>query len=551
MKKKNLKTLLFNRVLVIMSFLILILILSVILSTSILFKNIYQSTIDNAIIFTNRIFNEGLTNFDYVSNQANIVVEELLDKIYKIYSKNDFLREYEKIKIEYLKPGYINDINYYIINSSGEIKETDYLSDLGINLSQRIPKYWEKLNKILKEKGEYIENLSFEIKTNNPRIYGYKLLDNGNILEIGLLLNENSFFNVFRKIQSLKFNFVDGIYTYNISFVPFSPQFPLLTENEKKIFNQLDFFKGNIKEYNIVEQSNGRKAYIYLKWQPEKKYEFSVLTKIEINFSEYISLRNFIFIIIVILISIFLFVFSLYLKRSADEVERPLLKLIEDIEKGKMVEVESGVIEIDTLIKYYSHMVSNLIDKIQEESNELMNLKTKFEMVEKEKEVLFDMALKDNLTKLFNKKGAESILQKLIAEGEKFTIIYINIDNYNNVLKKNGEKIANDMIINLVDIIKKTVRDRDFIFRISEDKFLIVLRYIDLGISQRVLKRIVDFVKKFNITSDKEYKISISYGLLEYKNQTIEEIFIEARNRMEEMKRKKIELLKKIKENLK
>lgn len=549
MKKNTLKSLLFDRIVVVMIVISLVLIIAVILSVTILFRNVYNSTIDHTISFINQYFNEGVKSLDFISDKSRDSIEGLLSEVYKAYSKDNFLEEYKKLKRIYLEKRYFKDINYYIISNEGKIEATDYLKDLGMNLSQRVPKYWNKLKEELGEKGEYIELLSFEIKTNSPRMYGYKLLSDGKILEVGVLINENAFSNVFKNVQSIKFNFIEGIYTYNVSYVPFSPQSPLLEENEKKIFEGLEFSKGKIKEYDIIEQSNGERVSIYLKWQPENKYNFSILSKIVIDFSNLTHVKRNLIFITIILISMFIFIFLIYIKKNTDGVEKPLLDLIRNIEKGKIEVTESGIIEIDTLIKYYSHMVSNLVDKVQSENDELMSVKSKLETIEKEKEVLFDMALKDNLTKLFNKKGAENVLRKLINDGEKFILICINIDNYQSILNKYGQTIANNMILSLLDIIKQTTRSRDFILRTDEDKFMIVLRYINFEISQRVLKRIVDFVKKFNITSGREYKISISYGLLEYRNQELEEIFVEAEKRIEEMKKKKMKLLKKIKEN--
>ncbi|WP_159429486.1 GGDEF domain-containing protein [Marinitoga hydrogenitolerans] len=550
MNKKSLKDLLFNNVFVIMLVLALIMILITVLSTNIFFKKLYNSTIKQSVIALSRYFNDNFKYLDYYSVEYGKKVEKLLDEMYSVYTKGNFFSEYKRFKSEKLTEyPMIRDINYYIISKDGIIIQTDYQKDLNLNLAQRIPNYWKVLNTRLVKESKFIEKISFEIKTNYPRIYGYRLMDNGNIFEIGVLFDERAIPKFYKGIDSISFNFIEGIYSYNTSFIPYSSEYPLLDKEEKDIFNELDASKDFTQNFIVKELSNGKRVYIYLKWQPENGYPLVSLTKIILDFSDLVKTKNYIIFISLILIGLFVFIFTLYINYNALKVEKPLLKLIKDIENGKVEEIETNIIEIDTLIKYYSHLVSTLVKKLEEEENELINLKKKFEMIEKERDVLYDMALKDELTKFFNKKGSMKIFQRIISNKESFCVVYINLDNYNNVLERMGENVADDMIITLSEIIKKTIRDRDFVFRISEDEFLVLIRYVNLEISQKILKRLVDFVKKFNITTDKDYKISISYGLLEYKGQSVEKIYIEAKKKMEEMKEKKKELLRKLKNN--
>lgn len=553
MNKKRLKDVLFNNAFFTMLFLSIIMIVVLVSSVNILFKNLYSSTISNSILSVSKYFNDNLEYLSYHSSNYEKVLSSIIDEMYEEYKAGNIKGFFEIPEIKYLKnENLIKNVYYYVINKKGIIEKTNNENDLGLNLAQRVPNYWKLLNKkIDKNNGKYIERISYEIKTNNPMIYGYIRMNDDKIFEAGVALNEKVIPNFFKDISSVNFNFVKGIYSYNVSFIPFSKDFPLLDEEDKKIFNELDYSLGEINNYIVKEKSNGEKVYIYFKWRPTKPidspFSFAVLTKVYIDFSEMVRTKNYMIFISIILIGIFVFVFTIYINRSAFRVERPLIKLIKDIESGKVDEkTETNILEIDTLIKYYSHLVTNLVKKISEDEKELISLKEKFEMIEKEKDMLYDMALKDDLTKLFNKKGSINIFKKIISNKESFCVIYINLDNYNAVLERYSKKDADDMVLDLVDIIKKTIRDRDFAFRVNDDEFLILLRYVNLEISQKVLKRLVDFVKKFNITTEKHYKISISYGILEYNGQDVESIYIEAKKKMEEMKEKKRELLRRL-----
>jgi diguanylate cyclase (GGDEF)-like protein len=525
-------------------------VISLFISSNILFKNIYDSTIQNSVHSISELYNENMKYFEYFSSKYQDIVSEILDESYKNYINN--IPFSSNLTIEnFRKIGIFKNVDYYIINKNGIIIETSYDKDLGLNLANRVPNYWKKLNEELNKNNKYIEGISYEIKTNNPRIYGYLRMEDGNIFEIGILIDERAMPNFPKTVSSLNLNFIKSIYTYNISFIPYSFEFPLLDEEDKNIFNSLEISKGEIKTYTLRENSNGKESYVYIKWVPDKvnnkEFNFTVLTKISIDLSSIVILKNSIIFIFIVLIFFVIFSLALYLNYMTNRIEKPIMKLINNIESGKVdADAETNILEIDTLIKYYSHLLNTLVEKLKEEESDYLELKEKLQMIEKEKDLLYEMALKDDLTKLFNKKGSVQIIQKLVLNKESFSVIYLDIDNYNNILEKLGQNEANDAILSLVEIMKTIFRDRDFIFRVDENEFLILLRFVNLSIAQKILKRFVDALKKFNITSDKPYKISVSYGIIEYKGQNIEDLYNEARNKMEMMKMKKLELLKKL-----
>jgi len=550
MNKKNLRNFLFTNTFFIVLFLGILMVISLFISSNILFKNIYDSTIQNSVHSISELYNENMKYFEYFSSKYQDIVSEILDESYKNYINN--IPFSSNLTIEnFRKIGIFKNVDYYIINKNGIIIETSYDKDLGLNLANRVPNYWKKLNEELNKNNKYIEGISYEIKTNNPRIYGYLRMEDGNIFEIGILIDERAMPNFPKTVSSLNLNFIKSIYTYNISFIPYSFEFPLLDEEDKNIFNSLEISKGEIKTYTLRENSNGKESYVYIKWVPDKvnnkEFNFTVLTKISIDLSSIVILKNSIIFIFIVLIFFVIFSLALYLNYMTNRIEKPIMKLINNIESGKVdADAETNILEIDTLIKYYSHLLNTLVEKLKEEESDYLELKEKLQMIEKEKDLLYEMALKDDLTKLFNKKGSVQIIQKLVLNKESFSVIYLDIDNYNNILEKLGQNEANDAILSLVEIMKTIFRDRDFIFRVDENEFLILLRFVNLSIAQKILKRFVDALKKFNITSDKPYKISVSYGIIEYKGQNIEDLYNEARNKMEMMKMKKLELLKKL-----
>ncbi|MEO0239205.1 MAG: HD-GYP domain-containing protein [candidate division WOR-3 bacterium] len=115
------------------------------------------------------------------------------------------------------------DINYYIISKSGKIIWTDYKEDLGLDLS-KFEDFWKSLNVAL-EKGLVLHRMGIEVMTGKMRVYAYRRLPNGDILEIGLLLNDRDFVENLRKLKGLSI-FLENIGVYNVAHLPILSDFP-------------------------------------------------------------------------------------------------------------------------------------------------------------------------------------------------------------------------------------------------------------------------------------------------------------------------------------
>jgi len=115
------------------------------------------------------------------------------------------------------------DINYYIISRSGKMIWTDYKVDLGLDLS-KFEDFWKSLNVSL-EKGAVLYRMGIEVMTGKMRVYAYKRLPNGDILEIGVLLNNRDFVENLRKLKGLSI-FLENIGVYNVAHLPILSDFP-------------------------------------------------------------------------------------------------------------------------------------------------------------------------------------------------------------------------------------------------------------------------------------------------------------------------------------
>ncbi|MBN3343623.1 GGDEF domain-containing protein [Pectobacterium brasiliense] len=87
---------------------------------------------------------------------------------------------------------------------------------------------------------------------------------------------------------------------------------------------------------------------------------------------------------------------------------------------------------------------------------------------------LTDVAMKDPLTGIFNRRGFNSVLTRL-PPSKFMSVIAIDIDHFKNVNDQYGHDAGDAVLVMLSDIIRKTCREDDIPSRFGGEEFIILL----------------------------------------------------------------------------
>ncbi len=118
-------------------------------------------------------------------------------------------------------------------------------------------------------------------------------------------------------------------------------------------------------------------------------------------------------------------------------------------------------------------------------------------------------------------------------KNQPLTICYLDVNNLKIVNDKLGHNIGNQLLIDVVKIIKQNIRNLDYLSRLGGDEFLLVLPNLTLLESREVMKRINKKIESFNALPEREYIISISFGIVEYDGkENLDELIIRADRKM-------------------
>jgi len=144
---------------------------------------------------------------------------------------------------------------------------------------------------------------------------------------------------------------------------------------------------------------------------------------------------------------------------------------------------------------------------------------------------------------------------------EKLTFLYKNMSKNNSLISIcfidiNGLKEVNDMlghvagdelIISVIEGIKKSIRTNDFVARLGGDEFLIVFEGLGEEKSEEIWKRIILEYNYVNEKEKREYLISVSHGIETFKFDSDEYMDIILNQADEKMYREKNQIKKELK----
>ena len=119
-------------------------------------------------------------------------------------------------------------------------------------------------------------------------------------------------------------------------------------------------------------------------------------------------------------------------------------------------------------------------------------------------------ATHDSLTKVYNRAGYNAIVPTL--DLKKVFFIMIDADSFKDVNDTYGHEIGDQVLINIVDTIRKHFRDDDFMFRIGGDEFVMFVQNADSKTAELVRERVTAINKELSDPRNTLPVITISVG---------------------------------------
>ena len=155
-------------------------------------------------------------------------------------------------------------------------------------------------------------------------------------------------------------------------------------------------------------------------------------------------------------------------------------------------------------------------------------------------------SLYDSLTAVLNRRAGTEALDKLLFQDERrkfsLSLCFIDINGLKQVNDVLGHEKGDELLITVVDTLKKAIREEDHIARMGGDEFIIIFKGIDTDIAETIWSRIYLLFDKINRDEDRPYLISVSHGIVSHDSSkgpiTSDELIRQADAIMYEEKRR-------------
>lgn len=138
----------------------------------------------------------------------------------------------------------------------------------------------------------------------------------------------------------------------------------------------------------------------------------------------------------------------------------------------------------------------------------------------------------DKLTGLYNKDYFLDLAECEFIRSKRFqrplSLILINIKEFNKIISDYGEKIADRVLIEVVNRCKTRVRDLDYFGRYDDCRMVLLLPEADRSAVQKIAERLGEAVSKSPISTDNgDIKVSLCQGGVEIsENVSVLEEFL-------------------------
>lgn len=172
--------------------------------------------------------------------------------------------------------------------------------------------------------------------------------------------------------------------------------------------------------------------------------------------------------------------------------------------------------------------LQNKMAQLQEASKKLMDSNIK----------LNELATTDELTSVYNRRYFNLRLIEETNRSDRYkqalSLIMIDLDDFKRYNDTYGHQAGDQLLCELSDLIKKSIRKSDMIFRYGGDEFAVLVQGCDINMAEHIAQELVKKVSDHQIKNIKgivEDKITISCGVACY-NGNMEEFVTEADQRL-------------------
>jgi len=412
------------------------------------------------------------------------------------------------------------DVELYLLNKNYIIYKTTYPKDLGFNLSI-VTEAKNYLDKTSKDGKIYVSDIvSTDALDMKYKLYTYSKLDDSRYFEMGFI--DTTLTNLMESVLKANRKSSTQVNLYNVSkdkrqYYYYHMQEKNNVKSKEEQYKKFKKFSLNeitddpiirvIKSDKVIYTEHNGIYTVYTRIFHKDMFPVigfeDIVMKLNIDVNEQLeflkSLKGLFFISLFVIVSLLL-MFFLFVK---NKFTNPIESISEAIAQNKKV-TDTEVLSLNNELTEISLKYNALYDKLSDE-------------IALNKSLL----LVDPLTHAYNRKAFDDALKNLFSLYKRyqipFSLILLDIDDFKEINDNYGHLAGDQVLIGLVKIIKKHIRDTDSLYRVGGEEFVIICKNTTKEDALRVAQKVRREVENSSLITEK--KITLSIGVTEVQVQ--------------------------------
>ena len=171
-------------------------------------------------------------------------------------------------------------------------------------------------------------------------------------------------------------------------------------------------------------------------------------------------------------------------------------------------------IDVESITNKFYEIQHHMIEEVQRANSIISDLSKQVKILETASNI-------DPLTKVFNRRALNTYLGKICSRHKNhfdLHLLILDIDDFKIINDKYGHIAGDKILIFIANILRKTLRDGDKIFRYGGEEFIIVLNRLNEAQSADVTNRLLELVRKNKlIYKGESLNVTMSVGKTKLK----------------------------------
>ncbi len=151
----------------------------------------------------------------------------------------------------------------------------------------------------------------------------------------------------------------------------------------------------------------------------------------------------------------------------------------------------SGMEDVARRVELFRLGINDFVTKpvveqeVQARVNNLITNKQLFDRVQRQQRHLYDLAMTDQLTGLYNRNALAEFVTKACAEANRhdqsLSVVLLDIDHFKRINDEHGHQAGDEVLVAVANVVLKRCRREDFAVRLGGEELMLVLTHCDLA----------------------------------------------------------------------